>query len=144
MVKLLVIQKGGRTTKQSMNNLLYNNIWWFVFCTILLSVQIGKRKVFIRGSRVHQRYQEMFVVSCGVILFAIVLNIVLIYFQLWRPFKAEEEREEDIEVGEDGLEEEGSTSACLCIFTSFLLGIVCVVVYFITTFERQLGCFLDC
>ena len=48
-------------------------------------------------------------VSYGVILSAAVLNIVLIYFQLWRPFKAEEEREEGIEVGENGLEEEGSS-----------------------------------
>jgi len=125
MVKLLVIQKGGRTTKQSMNNLLYNNIFWFLlWCTILLPLQIAAAR-YQTGPEV----QEMFYVSCGLILFAVVLNIVLIYFQLWRPFKAKEEREEDIEVGEDGLEEEGSSSACLCIFISFGLPMFCMLVY---------------
>ena len=117
MVKLLVIRKGGRTTRQSMNNLVYNNIWWFVFYDILISFEIG--------IGVHQRIQELFYVSFGVILFAGYLNVVLIFFQLWRPFKEEEEDgeiEEDIEAG-DGLDEEGSTSTCFCISTTFLLGI---------------------
>ena len=45
MVKLLVIKKGGRTTKQSMNNLWDNNIFWCIFCTILLSDQIFNRVI---------------------------------------------------------------------------------------------------
>lgn len=81
--------------------------------------------------------------SCGVILFAVILNIVLIYFQLWRPFKAEESREEDIEAGEDGLEEEGSSSTCFCmLLASFLLGIVCFYVYifFFIDLDIDIGC----
>ena len=70
----------------------------------------------------------MFYVSCGVILLAFILNTVLIYFQLWRPFKAEEGREEDIEVGEGDLDEEGSSSACFCFLTIFILGIGCFIV----------------
>ena len=122
MVKLLVIRKGGRVTKQSMHNLLYNNVWWFVFNTILLSCCQAEVLVDLRTSvDMLPRMQEMFNVSCGVILFAAVMNIVLIYFQLWRPYKAEEEeRGEDIEAG-DGLDEEGSNSACICILTCFLL-----------------------
>ena len=40
MIKLLVIQKEGRTTKQSMTNFLYNNTFWFIFYTLLLSIQL--------------------------------------------------------------------------------------------------------
>ena len=49
--------------------------------------------------------------SCVCVFSALVLNIVLIYFQLWRPFKAEQQtRNEDIESG-DEIEEEGSNTA---------------------------------
>ena len=90
-------------TKQSMNNLLYNNIWWFVFYIILLSLEIALQ------------IQKMVNVLCGVIWFAALLNFVLIYFQLWRPFKADEVKreEEDLEAGGDGLEEEWSIFACV-------------------------------
>ena len=78
------------------------------------------------------RMQEMFNVSCEVILFAAVMNIVLIYFQLWRPYKAEEEeRGEDIEAG-DGLDEEGSSYACVSILgtcSSLLLAIIAGVLW---------------
>ena len=122
MLKLMVIQKGGRTTKQSMNNLLYNNIWWFIFYDILISLEIG--------IGVHQRIQELFYVSCGVILFSALLNTVLIFFQLWRPFEAEEETEEGIEAG-DGLEEEGSSSACFWISITFLLAVASAMYQYI-------------
>ena len=68
------------------------------------------------------------------IFYALVLNIVLVYFQLWRPFKAEEEIEEDIEAG-DGLDEEGSSSACFCILPGFVLGIAAAVTWFIMNFD---------
>ena len=57
---------------------------------------------------VQDKIQEIFGASCLVILFAAVQNIVLIYCQLKRPFKAEEDRGEDIEAGA-GLDKEGSS-----------------------------------
>ena len=130
MIKLLVIRNGGRTTRQSMNNFLYNNICWFIFYTVMLSLQLkglnkdtpedqkqqdlGDQKD--QGGR--ELPQEIFHVLYGVILSALVLNIVLIYFQLWRPFKAEQNRRtDDIESGADEIEEieeEGSSSALFC------------------------------
>ena len=54
------------------------------------------------------------------IFVALVLNILLIYFQLWRPFKVEQNRREDIESSSeiessDAIEEEGSSSAWFCL-----------------------------
>merc|ERR1712037_940511 len=49
MIKLMVIQKGGRTTRQSMKNFLYNNICWFIFYAIMLSLLLKGR---LRGLQV--------------------------------------------------------------------------------------------
>ena len=119
MIKLLVIQSGGRTTKQSMNNFLYNNICWFIYYTTLLSVPLALLTPQKSSDQKKEgTLQEIFYALCGVALSALVLNIVLIYFQLWRPFKAEQNRRtDDIESGADEIEEieeEGSSSALFC------------------------------
>ena len=125
MIKLLVIQKEGRTTKQSMTNFFFNNIFWFIFYTILLSIQLllpknssdqeeGGLSRKSSDQAEEGLPQEMFHALCGVIFSALVLNIVLIYFQLWRPFKVEEKRNEDIESC-DEIEEEGSRGAWFCL-----------------------------
>ena len=128
MIKLLVIRNGGRTTRQSLKNFLYNNVCWFIFYTIMLSLQLKgsnkdtpedqKQQDLLKHTLGDQKDQggrelpqEIFHVLCGVILSALVLNIVLIYFQLWRPFKAEQRsRNEDIEY-DDEIVEEGSNTA---------------------------------
>jgi len=166
MVKLLVIRNGGRTTKQSMKNFLYNNIFWFIFYVIMLSLllkgtpedykdtpeQLPELQVRLRVIQTQLRGileeldvggvdlggtelpKEIFHVLCGVILSALVLNIVLIYFQLWRPFKAEQQaRNEDIECDAE-IVEEGSHTALLApigtILCLVLSAIVSTMIYF--------------
>ena len=125
MVKLLVIQKGGRTTKQSMTNFLYNNIFWFIFYTLLLSIQMLPETSSDQedeegvaqnpsGQEEEGLPQEIFHALCGAICFALVLNIVLVYFQLWRPFKVKQKRSEDIESCEE-IDHEGSCTAWFCL-----------------------------
>ena len=121
MIKLLVIQRGGRTTKQSMNNFLYNNICWFIYYTTLLVLlppqSTTSRRTFDTLSYEEKEGmpKEILYDLWKVALSALVLNIVLIYFQLWRPFKAAQNRRtEDIESGADEIDEEGSSSALFC------------------------------
>ena len=114
MIKLLVIQKEGRTTKQSMTNFLYNNTFWFIFYTLLLSIQMMRLPQEPSDPEEEGLPHEIFQALCGVIFVALVLNILLIYFQLWRPFKVEQNRREDIE-SSDAIEEEGSSSAWFCL-----------------------------
>ena len=84
--------------------------------------------------------QEIFHVLCGVILSALVLNIVLIYFQLWRPFKAEQRaRNEDIECDAE-IVEEGSHTALLApigtILCLVLSAIVSTMIYFYFYYKK--------
>ena len=130
MVKLLVIWNEWKTTKKSMTNFLYNNICWLIFYTILLSaffcgdmkewksfltnfLWIGEKDRWGRGLPLEK-----------VILGALVLKIVLICFQLWRPFKAEQQdRNEDIESG-DEIVEEGSNTSLVPVALSYYLLLV--------------------
>ena len=99
-----------------MKNFLYNNISWFIFYTIMLSLELTGligliKKISDPRGRVGvgegKLPQEIFHVLCGVIFSALVLNIVLIYFQMWRPFKAkQQDRNEDIE----GWKKQGGSS----------------------------------
>ena len=114
MIKLLVIKQGRKTTKGSLANFFYNNIFWLIIHSSLL----------LLNSLTSTLHIEM----CAVIFAALILNVVLIYFQLWRPYKAE--KRENIEAGvngteedqvegeggemEEGIEEEGSKGVCIC------------------------------
>ena len=105
-----------------MTNFFFNNIFWFIFYTLLLSIQLllpknssdQEEEGLPQKSSDQGLPQEMFHALCGVIFSALVLNIVLIYFQLWRPFKLEQKRNEDIESC-DEIEEEGSRGAWFCL-----------------------------
>ena len=85
MVKLLVIKQGKRTT-----NFFYNNQFWLVVHSSLL----------LLTSLTMTLHDQM----CAMIFSALFLNIVLIYFQLWRPYKAEEG--ENIKAGVEGTEDD--------------------------------------
>ena len=114
MIKLLVIKQGRRTTKESLINFFYNNIFWLIIHSSLL----------LLTSLTLTPHIEI----CAVIFAALILNVVLIYLQLWRPYKAE--KREHIEAGvngteedqvegeggemEEGIEEEGSKGVCIC------------------------------
>ena len=73
-------------------------VCWFIFNTILIYLldiwillwRIGELQDL--GGKGLPR--EIFHVLYGVIFSALVLNTVLVYFQLWRPFKAEQDRNE--------------------------------------------------
>ena len=106
MIKLLVIKQGRRTTKGSLANFFYNNIFWLIIHSSLLLLTTFTMTLHI----------EM----CAVIFAALILNVVLIYLQLWRPYKAgvngTEEDQVEGEGGEmeEGIEEEGSKGVCIC------------------------------
>ena len=127
MIRLLVIKQGNRITKNSMINFLYNNKFWFVVHSSLLLIT----SLFIT---LHDQ-------MCAVIFSALILNIILIYFQLWRPYKAEHgeniveagvngTEEAQVEgrargVDEEGIEEEGSKQTCYCCAVIYVL--CCIV-----------------
>ena len=132
MVKLLVIKQGRRTNKDSMINFFYNNIFWLIIHSSLLLLTSLTMTLHI----------EM----CAVIFVALILNIVLIYFQLWRPYKAEKGEnieagvngtEEDQVKGQDGgkmdkgIEEEGSKGVCICCAFFFLFCIIVLFLFFL-------------
>ena len=117
-----------------MINFFYNNIFWLIIHSSLLLLTSLTMSVHI----------EM----CAVIFVALILNIVLIYFQLWRPYKAE--KGENIEAGvngtdedqvegegggemEEGIEEEGSKGVCICCAFFFLFCIIVLFLIFIIT-----------
>ena len=123
MIKLLLIKQGKRTTKESLINFFYNKIFWMIIHSSLL----------LLTSIVMTLHDQM----CAVIFSALILNIILIYFQLWRPYKAK--KGENIEAGvnrteeeqvegqggkmDEGIEEEGSKCCCIClVFASVSLG----------------------
>ena len=123
-----------------MRNFLYNNIFWIVSHSIYLS-----RSLFFMTSAV----KSDFIYSLYAVIFsAMIANLVLVYFQVWRPYKRAQRIELalgnltpfDIVVDsreETMIQEEGSKSvllvviACCCCCCSVLVGLVVFLIMLI-------------
>ena len=136
MIKLYLIQKGTKTTKQTMRNFLYNNIFWIVNHSIYLSLSLFFVTSAVKSDFVYSLY--------AVIFSAMIVNFVLVYFQVWRPYKRAQRIELvlgnlkpfDIVVDsreETMIQEEGSKSVllacCCCCCCSVLVGFVVFLIF---------------
>ena len=89
------------TPKETMDNLVYNNIMWFIIHSVTLTVivamatidQVTGAKIFWQGPEyarniLIQNLDQLWAIW-GVIMASGIASGVLIYFQIWRPYKAE-------------------------------------------------------
>ena len=145
MIKLYLIQEGTKTTKQTMRNFLYNNIFWMVnhsiylgLCLLLLPTASELRS----GFKPKLDPMLRIIYSLYVVIFsAIIVNLVLIYFQVWRPYKRAEKIEMVGVIADKGegtmIQEEGSKcalmtfTACCCVCCSVIIVIVGIIVFLI-------------
>ena len=84
------------TPKETMENFLYNNILWFIIYPIMLTINVTMASIqeiwqgpeYSKNILVHN-LGHLWVIYASILLSGIISSI-LIYFQIWRPYKEEE------------------------------------------------------
>ena len=90
------------TPKETMDNLLYNNILWFIIYPIMLTINVTMASIqeiwqgpeYSKNILVHN-LGHLWVIYASILLSGIISSI-LIYFQIWRPYKEEEKAKSQV------------------------------------------------